>query len=469
MKLYGNKRRRPPAQRTRSQESERQMREKEPLPQAEEPWRQPVESRRRAEKTKEQLQKPQTETEEKSGSLSARTKAKLLLAAAICIFICATSMCLALIAKSAEPLELPSEPEAKELSYVVNSVQPSTAAVPSDYEAPVSRNDSETLNILLIGRNKMTAQTDTLLLASVHLQTGELALLSIPRDTYIAGNYEIPKINLVYSEADDGKGRGVNALLEMVKGMVGFDVDYYFVLDEASLTAMTDSVGGVDFTVPDTPDYSELAAGKQHFDGKLAMQMLTYRTGYTDVEVEPARVQREFLLTLLEALLKDPDAYEENAKKIAAVSDTDLTAESLTYLAYLLQNVDTSAVFSRALPGGEIEIEDVTYYEVDPEAAIELLNEHFNPLKNDLTVYDVHFRQKTADSSSGEFDPYGFGNNSASSNHSENTENSTEASSEETDLPTEGSDPTDPTEPPVQPDPTDPPAETEPPAAPEEP
>ena len=174
MKLYGNKKRRPTAQGTQSRSAEPQQR--------------PAEPRQRADRPQRQSQTPQPETEETSGGLGGRTKARLLLAAAICVFISATSMCLALIAKSAEPMELPSEPEAKELSYVVNSVQPSSVEVPMDLEAPVSRNDSETLNILLIGWDKKTAQTDTLILASVHLRTGELALLSIPRDTYIAGN-----------------------------------------------------------------------------------------------------------------------------------------------------------------------------------------------------------------------------------------------------------------------------------------
>ena len=447
MKLYGNKKRRPNSQKPQPQAAESQQKDtelrrqtEEPWQRVEEPWRQTEEPQQRAEKA----QAPEPETEEESSGLSGRTKAMLLLAAAICIFLCATVMCLTLISKSAEVLVIPSEQEAKELSYVVNSVQPSSAEVPVDFEAPVSRNYSETVNILLMSWDEKNAQTDTLMIASVQLKTGEFALLSIPRDTYIAGNYEVPKINRVYGEADDGKDRGVKATLEMVKSMVGFEIDYYFVLDEASLTAMTDMVGGVDFTVPDTPDYSEISAGKQTIDGKKAMQLFSYRDGYTDVETEPAAVQRDFLLALLDKLLKDPDAYEQNAQKLAEVSDTDLTAENITYLAYLLQNVDTTAVFSRALPGGEIEIDGVTYYEVDPEAAIELLNAHFNPLKADLTVYDVNFRQETGDSGSGEYDPYGFGGNT--SNSSEETEEPTEDSTEDTDAPTEGPDPADPTD-----------------------
>ncbi len=425
MKIFGNRKRRPVPK-------ERQQQTAEQLAQRQE-------------------EQPSGPIEEDGGKLSGKAKAICLLAASICVFVCAVTMCLVLIAKSAEPLILPSEPEAKALSYAVNSVLPSSVEMPVDMEAPVSRNDSDTLNILLLGRSG--TQTDTFLLASVDVRTGELALLSIPRDTYVSGNYETPKINSVYAQTDDGKGRGVKAVREMVKNMVGFEADYYFVLDEASLTAMIDLTGDIEFTVPASPDYSELPAGNQKLTGAKAMQLLCYREDYTDVETEPAAVQRDFLLTLLKALLKDSEAYAENAERIAAAADTDLSAENLTYLAYLLQNVDTASVFSRALPGGETEIDGVTYYEVDPEAALELLNAHFNPFRNDLTVYDVNFRQETGDSGTGHYDPYGFGGTTESSD--EETQDTSDESSEETTEPTEGSDPTDPTDPTNPTDPTE--------------
>lgn len=452
MKLFGNKKRRPAQKEARQQE----------------PQQQETRQQKPQQQTAERKENRQTETVvEESGKLSAKTKAALLLVASVCVFISAVAMCLTLVAKSAAPLVIPTEEEPKELAYAVNSVQPSTVDVPTEMEAPVSRYDSDTLNILLIGLDTATKQTDTLLLASVDMHYGELSLLSIPRDTYVAGNYETPKISVVYGKADDGKGRGVQAVREMVKNMVGFEPDYYFVLDEASVSAMTDLAGGVEFTVPDTPEYSVLSAGKQKLNGAQVMQLLCYREEYTDVETEPTAVQRELLLTLLEALLKDPEAYLENAEKILTVADTDLSAENIAYLAYLLQNMDTSSVFSRALPGGEIAIDGVAYYEVNPEAAIELLNAHFNPFEKALTVYDVNFRQKTGDSGSGNYDPYGFPSASTST---EETQDSTQDSSEETTVPTEGPDATDPTDssdptqPPETSTETPPPPETEAPA-----
>ena len=124
MKLYGNKKRRPNSQKPQHQAAEPQQKDRELRRQTEEPrqsveelWRQTEEPSQREEEA--QVPEPETE-EEESGGLSGRTKAKLLLAAAICIFLCATVMCLTLISKSAEALVIPSEQEAKERSYVVN-------------------------------------------------------------------------------------------------------------------------------------------------------------------------------------------------------------------------------------------------------------------------------------------------------------------------------------------------------------
>lgn len=451
MKLFGNKRRRPAPQKPQQQAP--QKLEQAPL--------EPV-------------------SEEMSDDrLNGRMKARLLLAGSICIFVCAIVMCLTLIGKSAEPVVFPSQAHTEDIEYVIGSVQPSTVKVPVELTAPVSRNASDRLNILLIGLNPSDKQMDAIMLLSVDMHTAEAALLSFPRDTYVAGSYDTPKLSLVYKEADDGKGRGTQAVREKVKNMVGFEADYYFVLDEASVTAMTELVGGVEFTVPDEPKYSTLSAGAKRLSGMDAMQLLCYRDGYTDAEAASAAVQRDFLLKLLDRLLENPEKYLENAETIAASADTDLTAENLAYLAYLLENVDTASVFSGTLPGGAIKVDGVSYYEINPEEALEMLNEHFNPLKGALSIYDINFRQETGDSGSGEYDSYGFSSSTETNNKpsetkstenteentdestdgstDESTDESSDESSEETTAPTEGPEPTE-TSSEVPPE-TDPPTE----------
>ena len=93
---------------------------------------------------------------------------------------------------------------------------------------------------------------------------------------------------------------------------------------------------------------------------------------------------------------------------------TDLNQKQLVYLALLLRETDLYSAYSRALPGGEIEVDDVFYYQVDIEKAVDMLNEQFSPLENELDEFDVNFRQLTGDSGDGEYSDYGFSDSTES-------------------------------------------------------
>lgn len=281
-------------------------------------------------------------------------------------------------------------------------------------------------------------------------------MLSIPRDTYISGNFDEPRLNQVYKESESGE-RGIRAVKEMVKDMIGYWPDYYFVLDDAAMTGIVDLCGKIDFDVPEEPSYCDLSAGSQSLSASKAMKLLTFRNDYTEISTEPARVQRSFLQTLLTELLQDEEMIEYNARAIAGFADTDLSADDLAYLGHLLQGMDMRSIYSRALPGEVIEADGKSYYQVDAEEAVNILNEAFNPLEDDLTVYDVNFRQLTGGSGEGSYSDFGFGNGQNNTGGGNTTDSSVDTSentddSETTETPTEA-----PTEP-------DTPAESDPPA-----
>lgn len=398
---------------------------------------------------------PRNEPEEKQSRLSPWTRALLLLIGSICIFACTVAMCFALVNRSAETDPLPVQ-EPKELKYEVNLQPPASENIPAELEAPESVYGSNRLNILLIGLDTATNRTDTLVLFSVDIATKETAMLSIPRDTYISGNFDEPRLNQVYKESESGE-RGIRAVKEMVKDMIGYWPDYYFVLDDAAMTGIVDLCGKIDFDVPEEPSYCDLSAGSQSLSASKAMKLLTFRNDYTEISTEPARVQRSFLQTLLTELLQDEEMIEYNARAIAGFADTDLSADDLAYLGHLLQGMDMRSIYSRALPGEVIEADGKSYYQVDAEEAVNILNEAFNPLEDDLTVYDVNFRQLTGGSGEGSYSDFGFGNGQNNTGGGNTTDSSVDTSentddSETTETPTEA-----PTEP-------DTPAESDPPA-----
>lgn len=376
------------------------------------------------------------------GRIDGRLRAYLLLGAAALVFVFAIVMCLTLIAQSKdlEPY-VTQERKVKPIEYQVNvaPTAPITQGgdVEIELEAPVSAYGSSRINILLLGVEKDI--NDTLILMSVDTAAREVSLLSIPRDTYVAGDYKTPKVNQIYKSYDES--RRVDAVREALRGMLGFAPDYYFILDEATLATMLDAVGSLSFDVPKEPAYHSIGSGTKSFDASNAFDLFRFRKDWTDVETDPPRVQRDFLKALFAQFLSDKEAIGKHCIAISEIADTDLSLGQIAYLAYMLADYDFEDAFSRALPGGEIEADDEVFYQVDTEDAVDMLNERFNPLEKDLTVYNVSFRQKQRPSGDGEYSEYGHSSSTTTAGDpdEEDTtgdaepEESTDESTEETD------------------------------------
>lgn len=370
---------------------------------------------------------------------SAGLRAIVLFVLSASVFIFTVVMCFHLIRKSGDVEPMVTEAsKVKPLSYEVNvsPTQPVTQAEDDPYQLelkePESVYGSPVINILLLGVEEDI--NDTLILCSVNMAERSLSMLSVPRDTYVAGTYEVPKAKNIYASYDQAKR--VGAVKDALLGMLGFHIDYYFVIDQATLAEAVSLVNGVSFNVPDSPAYHSLQSGVQTLDGSNAFELFRFKNSWEDVETDPARVQRTFLLSLIEELLADRSRIAEICVKISQVADTDLSVEELAYMAYLLEDFNFDDAYSRALPGGEKTIEDITYYEVDPEKAVEMLNEYFNPMEKELTVFSVNFRQEQGASGEGEYSDYG---------HSSSTEVSdgeqTDGDGDQNDNSSDGQDP----------------------------
>ena len=400
---------------------------------------------------------PQRESS-KGASQQESLKAFLMLICSLFVLSAVLVMCISLINKSAGSTQLSFMPKTNELKYEVNTAPPTTPAEDPlvNFAAPESLYDASMLNILIGFGDDSAESMDAIMLANFDLESKEMALLSIPRDTYISGNYELPKVSQVYHEAEGGE-RGAEALTEKVKEMIGFWPDYYLIFDEDALALLVEQAGGiVSFDMGVSPDYSELSNGTKTITSDNVMKVFQYRSDYTDVETEPARKQRLFFQTLLDQLVRSSEDLTADAAALHELVGTDLSVSDLTYLTHFLKDVDLMSAFSRALPGGEIDVEDILYYEVNVEDAVAMLNEIFNPLEDALTIYDVNFRQKTGASGEGEFSDYGFPTEESTKDPDENDSEDTDGESEEStspDVETEA-----PTEPPTE-APTDPPAE----------
>ena len=434
MKLFGNQKR----QHTPAARPEEETPQNEPIVQEHDPSREPTDFAVPA-------PQPKAKTNKKSGQgkqdhTSAKSMAVLL--AALALFVTTALMCFYLIEKSGQPYELPEQlSNNAKVDYVVNS-QPSTLETvkEKDPDAPTGVNNSVILNTLLVSLDETSYRTESVMLMSVNLDDYSVSLVSLPRDTYISGNYENSTINDIYREKDDGKGRGIRALQEAVEGMVGFKIDYHYVVTQETLTNALDAIDGLRFRVPRL-DFCALDSGTRKMDGEDAIQLFTYDPDYYDIDLEGPDTQRKFLLSLMSELIATNDEGEMKSRAQAVLNnaETNVDEDTLLYFFKKLTRKSFDDAYSATMPGeiislGEDEGLDYTveYYQVSQEDAVSVLNEYFNPLEKALTVFNINFRQKSGLSTDGEYQEYGFHNhNNGSHNGGSTTKPTTEATTAE--------------------------------------
>lgn len=108
------------------------------------------------------------------------------------------------------------------------------------------------INILLLGiggaGHAGAELTDTMILGSFKPSTGEVGMISIPRDlTLLVPSHGYTKINAVNAYAEqDAQGSGINAITETIENIVGETIDYAVKVDFSSFEEIIDAIGGVD-------------------------------------------------------------------------------------------------------------------------------------------------------------------------------------------------------------------------------
>lgn len=125
-------------------------------------------------------------------------------------------------------------------------------------------NDSEVLNILLIGAdtryNSNTGNSDTIILLSIDTKNKKLKLLSFMRDTYVAiPGFEDNKLAASYSLG------GHELTVRTIQANYGIRVDRYAVVDFNSFRNIIDTMGGLDIELSqEEVDYIDWQCWKNH-------------------------------------------------------------------------------------------------------------------------------------------------------------------------------------------------------------
>lgn len=171
--------------------------------------------------------------------------------------------------------------------------------------------------------------TDTQMVISIDTKRNELALISIPRDTYL----KLPlvnqhtKINEAFSigESKQKNGGGLFLSKVAVQDVLGVNIDYAVAIDFRAFKDTIDVLGGVDVRVAqplrETKQWGgidfSVPAGMQHMDGDTAL--LYARSRFSSSDFDRSRRQQELIVAVRDKALSL--GFLANPTKVADLLD----------------------------------------------------------------------------------------------------------------------------------------------------
>ena len=240
-----------------------------------------------------------------------------------------------------------------------------------DAAPTVTTQQSNAINIMIMGVDRRAddvGRSDTLMVLTYNPADKKASLLSLPRDTrvHIEKN-DYDKINHAYAYG------GHELTKKTVEAFLNVPVDYYVMIDVHAFEKIIDAVGGVDIDVEKRMYYEDpwdddgglvinLYPGKQHMDGKTAIQYVRYRDGEGDI----GRItrQQKFIKAFMSQIISPSilPKLPEIIKNISSAIQTDMPIDKMIALMTDLPTVQQNGLNSTMVPGKPAYIEDISYW-----------------------------------------------------------------------------------------------------------
>lgn len=301
-------------------------------------------------------------------------------------------------APTAAPSRQPDDP-----SQPVSTPEVIDPADEIEAEALVTDREPGTYTLLVVGRDFASNSTDTIIVARMDTKAHTVDCVSIPRDTLInipwAGTPK--KINAVYPGWVNSGKSGIEGLKTYLRGLLGFDVDCYSVVNIQAMEQAVDCIGGVWFDVPQDMHYWDVAQdlsiyinkGYQLLSGADAVKVCRFRDGYAGGDIERIGVQQAFLKALAKQMLSLGNIPNLGTlvNILSENVETDLTSANIAWFARQFLQCKMEDIHFHTMPfASACLINDVSYVSVDQNAWLELINSALNPYKEPVTTANVN-------------------------------------------------------------------------------
>lgn len=267
---------------------------------------------------------------------------------------------------------------------------------------------NSTINLLLLGIGGGTHDgpnlSDTIIFSSIDLKNNRITILSIPRDLWVPDLRG--KINTAYAIGEQKKkGGGITLARAVVGKIVNQPIDYVVVVNFDGFVKAVDLVGGLDITVDHTLDdknypiegkendlcghtpeditaftatasaemdfwnffpcrYEHLyiPAGKQHLDGKTALQFVRSRHAIGEEGTDFARSRRqEKVIAAFKDKLFSAETFLNPLKIVSLYTtlseniNTDINKNEIDDFIKLAQKMKNAKIQSFVLDYGDVQ------------------------------------------------------------------------------------------------------------------
>lgn len=240
----------------------------------------------------------------------------------------------------------------------------------SEYYEPLKTDENGRTNILAFGTSGYDMEgnegngthdgaqlTDSIMVISLNQDTGDAAMLSLPRDLKVSRTCTATgKINEIYwCNNMDGTNEqaGAEALMAEVSDILGVDFQYYAHLNWGSLVSIVDILGGITVTLDeDINDYTYtkavFEAGVPYtIDGGQALGLARARHGTTSGDFSRGASQQKILIGIKEKILQNNLSLPDLLNLANTLGDnlrTNFSVDEMKTAAHLLTDLDFNSI-----------------------------------------------------------------------------------------------------------------------------
>ena len=295
------------------------------------------------------------------------------------------------------------------LEYVISPPDTNDNGV-NDGQTHVDGRKDGVYTFLVAGTDQISNNTDTIMIGSFDTVNHKLNIVSIPRDTLINIQHEVKKANSAYHYAAYYKNIEGSSYYncdpvqsmrqELVKSMLGFDVDKYVLVNLDAAAEVVDAIGGVEFDLPQDMNYDSkrqdlhihLNKGLQTLSGDAFVKVMRFRSSYAGGDLDRIEMQHKLLKALADQMLTLGNV--PNLTKVAQIifdnMETDMSTENIIYFAKEFLKLDKDDVQFMTMPRYSTgSVFGYSYVFTDIDAWLKMVNESLNPWTTEVTAQNV--------------------------------------------------------------------------------